>query len=277
MQLNRLKAAQDRVQATLAKAKALYGVDINPTVRIDIKGRVAGWAGCKICRITLKRTYTLRLNRELVLGDQHHQDMLDETIPHEVAHLVCYARPELGRNHDSGWRQICIALGGNGDDRHGYAVEYAHGGFRYRASCGKEVVVSRVIHQRIQAGSTRRLRSTGGTINRYSPWNEDGQPLRVTNTRPTVAAIDWAKVPRVYQHHTILVPAPVQTALRNAVTQPSTAVSQGRTKAEQVRNMIRAARARGQGQDSVVERVMREINMKRVQASRYVSENWSKV
>lgn len=42
-------------------------------------------------------------------------DALKETIPHEIAHLVCFFRPELGRKHDTGWQRVCRQLGGNGN------------------------------------------------------------------------------------------------------------------------------------------------------------------
>lgn len=54
----------------------------------------------------------VRLNRLAIV--QNPLDMLEDTIPHEVAHLVCHLRPYLGRGHDNGWRTVCLALGGSG-------------------------------------------------------------------------------------------------------------------------------------------------------------------
>lgn len=35
-----------------------------------------------------------------------------EVIPHELAHIVCFCRPELGKGHDDGWKDVCRYLGG---------------------------------------------------------------------------------------------------------------------------------------------------------------------
>jgi predicted SprT family Zn-dependent metalloprotease len=39
--------------------------------------------------------------------------MLEDTVPHEIAHFVCQVKG-LGKNHDEGWRKVCRELGGNG-------------------------------------------------------------------------------------------------------------------------------------------------------------------
>jgi SprT protein len=176
--MDRFAAIRNKTREVLARAKELYGVDINPTISFNLRGRVAGWAGCKLCRLTATRNYTLRYNRGLIDGN-HFDDMMNETVPHEVAHLVCYARPELGRKHDGGWRRVCLALGGNGNTRHDYDVTYAHGGYTYRATCGTEVTVSKIIHGRIQAGQSRTLRRTGGRLDKWCAWAPAGRPLSV--------------------------------------------------------------------------------------------------
>jgi predicted SprT family Zn-dependent metalloprotease len=176
MELNRFTAIRNKASEVLAQARQLYGVDINPTVAFNLRGRVAGWAGCKHCRITNTRKYTLRFNQDLI-ASKHFEDIRDETVAHEIAHLVCFARPELGRNHDQGWRRVCLALGGNGNPRHEYEVTYAHGGITYRATCGTSVTVSNIIHRRIQAGQTRTLRKTGGKLHKNCMWVPEGKML----------------------------------------------------------------------------------------------------
>lgn len=87
-------------------------------IRYDIKGKVSGEASWK--RVGSEKHYTLRFNKEAILN--HTEDMIKETIPHEVAHLVCYARPELGKNHNRGWKHVCKILGGNGERCHSYSL-----------------------------------------------------------------------------------------------------------------------------------------------------------
>ena len=44
--------------------------------------------------------------------------VLNETIPHEIAHIFS-EQLQLGRCHDNGWKRVCIALGGSGEIRCG--------------------------------------------------------------------------------------------------------------------------------------------------------------
>jgi SprT protein len=178
--MNRFVEFTARTRKVIADAERLFGVKIDPVIAYNLRGKVAGWASCKRCRIT-GQAYNLkvRFNQDLIRGD-HYQDMLDETLPHEIAHLVCFVNPALGRKHDSGWRRVCLALGGNGNTRHSYDVEYARGTFRYRASCGTVVEVSSIIHKRIQAGQRRRLPRTGGILSRNSPFSTTGEPGPLT-------------------------------------------------------------------------------------------------
>lgn len=87
---------------------------------------------------------------------QNVEDYLAETVPHEVAHLVCFARPHLGQRHDDGWRRICKALGGRADVK--YKNEYdlrqrkrIH--YVYATPKAGRFEVSDVRHARIQEGT----------------------------------------------------------------------------------------------------------------------------
>jgi predicted SprT family Zn-dependent metalloprotease len=53
-------------------------------------------------------SFSLELNLE-----EDHRLLADDTIPHEVAHLICFHNPRLGQDHDQGWKEICRDLGGN--------------------------------------------------------------------------------------------------------------------------------------------------------------------
>ena len=269
--LQRMAAIRSKTQEVLAKAKELYGVDIKPTISFNLRGRVAGWAGCKFCRVNQQRVYTLRYNRDCVTGN-HFEDMRDETVPHEVAHLVCYARPELGRKHDAGWRRICLELGGNGNTRHDYAVTYAHGGWDYIATCGTKVAVSNIIHQRIQAGQGRVLRKTGGKVNRWCRFARQGSTMPASSPngeQPAGVSRNWELAQAFVMQHAQpqQTPQPVQATVR-----PVQAIS----KAEQVRAWIREAKRSGNQPSSVVIRAINVLNMARSQATKYVSENWAR-
>jgi len=102
------KSFDKAVRAELTRAGEMYGLEdqmAKVTIAIDIKGfRCAGQA----CWDT-KRQYRIRFHPEYV--ENHYAQMVKETIPHEVAHIVCMMRPELGKNHDSGWRKVFNTLG----------------------------------------------------------------------------------------------------------------------------------------------------------------------
>lgn len=109
-----LKEFNDAVAACLKKASDIYGVNLstaNVEILNDVKGRAAGWA-----HPMRYGKYKLRFNLEAI--EKHNEQMTKDTIPHEVAHLVCYARPELGKKHDAGWKAVCRRLGGDDSRTH---------------------------------------------------------------------------------------------------------------------------------------------------------------
>lgn len=263
--MDRFAEITRKTQEVLARAEKLYGVKINPSIAFNLRGRVAGWAGCRFCRVTRQATqFTLRFNQDLING-KHFEDMRDETVPHEVAHLVCYARPDLGRKHDAGWRRVCIALGGNGNTRHDYDVVPVGGGFTYRATCGREITVSALIHRKIQAGQTRILKRSKGRINRDCAWAPHGQPLP---HKPSLAPVVLDRVVSV-----------VRTAPPAPVARPVAAVQApvgGGSWADRVRAVIRRARAEGRGPDWVVQHAINDMGMKPTSARNCVKANWDR-
>ena len=91
-----------------AKAAGMYGSDFsNVEIRFDLKGRCAGTASRRNGR------YVLRFNHDM-LSREAFDHVLNDTVPHEIAHLVCFMNPMLGRNHNHGWAHVCMRLGGSG-------------------------------------------------------------------------------------------------------------------------------------------------------------------
>lgn len=196
MEPNRFEAIRNKTTEVLAKVRLLYGVDLKPLVSFNLRGRVAGWAGCRHC--SGQRIYTLRFNRELIVGN-HFEDIRDNTVAHEIAHLVCYARPELGKNHDAGWRRVCLALGGNGDAQHDYEITYANGSWDYISTAGHKITISNIRHKKVQQGTSYTLKHGMGRIDRYCRFAASGwsMPENPPNGRvvaePRVPA-GWAQV-----------------------------------------------------------------------------------
>lgn len=100
-------------QVKLNEAALKFGTTFcTDAVRItyDVRGRVAGRAGIK------RGVYFMQFNPEAVV--KYNEDMTKDTIPHEIAHLVCFNQRHLGSGHDSGWKYVCRMLGGDDSRTH---------------------------------------------------------------------------------------------------------------------------------------------------------------
>lgn len=100
--------------------------------------------------------------------ENYWDDMVEDTIPHEVAHVIDYMI--RGRsNHDRKWQYIAYTLGCTGKPTHNYDYVPARKTrvYIYKATCGTEIKLTAVRHGKIQKkGVTYTVRSTGGSINR---------------------------------------------------------------------------------------------------------------
>jgi SprT protein len=109
----------ERVKECVEHARNLYGWF--PMPEIDFfarKTRYAGFAHYK--RDSNGLSLKVEFNQEGV--DRFLDYILNDTVPHEVAHVVCYAFPNLGSNHDRGWKQVCKALGGSSQRTHNLSL-----------------------------------------------------------------------------------------------------------------------------------------------------------
>lgn len=108
------------------------------------------------------------------------------TVPHEIAHIVCYMNPNLGRNHDSGWKRVCMSLGGSGSrlmqtgaatdamraalaQKRAVRVQRRGGatGYLYRTASGIEITLTAIRHKKVLTGrATYRARQDGSLIGR---------------------------------------------------------------------------------------------------------------
>lgn len=129
----------------IEKAQETFGVDLtNTTVLMDLKGLTAAWAERQGDELTLK------FNEEAI--EKYYDDMVKETIPHEVAHLVCFQMPHLGKGHDAGWKTVCSMLGGKYHRCHDMELTPARKKrtFEYISEDGDLLVLSIVRHNKLQ-------------------------------------------------------------------------------------------------------------------------------
>jgi len=117
-----------KCREVVAKAKVLYphlatALD-KVQVRFDLKGRAAGQARGN--GWGTKSNFWVRFNRDM-LKREAFDTILNDTVPHEYAHIVCFMDRTLGNNHDSGWARVCKNLGGTGDRCHDEDVVHGKG------------------------------------------------------------------------------------------------------------------------------------------------------
>lgn len=161
--LDKFKAEVRRV-LELANRKYAYKLSRDPFKDTEILFTKTG----KTAAVAGEKNYKYYLNFNLQAIRKEWDDMFTNTIPHEVAHLVCYKFPHLGRDHNQGWKDVCRALGGDGAVTHSYSITHVHGSYIYKADCGTEVYLSKQKHNNVQRGSSYRLTSTGGVYNSSS-------------------------------------------------------------------------------------------------------------
>lgn len=265
-----VNAIQAKVAQCIAAAEAKFGIKMpEVTVRCDLRGRAAGVAGYTINRATGETSgFYLRFNRaHMALGGKTWEHLLNDTVPHEVAHSVCQAFPRLGSGHDAGWQRVCLALGGNGRTR--YSEEDAPEAiaaarpYVYITTAGNTVRVTKVIHNKIQRlGMSYTYKGGLGKINRQCQYNYATAPAVASSTKPVVVA----------QPAT----APVQRTTAPTVAAPVQRTT-GVTNASLVRARIAQAKARAEAPAVVVQWAADTLGMKVALAKAYVKNNWDKV
>lgn len=168
---NKIEAIRKATEACLEKADEIYGTKLagNVAIRFDIRGyRMAGQAGFK------HGNFFLRFHPEYI--ESNFDDMLNNTVPHEVAHIVGYATNIGIRRHNDAWKAACLKLGGNGKRCHSMDNEDfapskderiakydARRPFAYEDEHGRVHYVTAQLHKKMHEGWVRKA----GGIRRY--------------------------------------------------------------------------------------------------------------
>lgn len=128
------------VHECLNKASSMYDLpELNPanvTITYKPNGLCIGSAS--------RRSKRCFLTFSLEAIQKYPDEMVNDTIPHEVAHLVCFIKPHYGSNHDAGWKRVCRNLGGDDSRTHHLDVTPA-----------KQKVITRYVY--VVQGHTRVL------------------------------------------------------------------------------------------------------------------------
>jgi|GEM_PF-3404077 len=145
-----------------AKARQLFPAftlqDEDLPIVFTQSGRVAGMAKRK------GDIYNIEFNVEAILRDW--EEMVNNTIPHEMAHIVDMFLHGGRSSHGPRWQSIAYALGCNPRRTHNIPLTKARRPRRYLyiASCGTQIELGSRHHRRVSKGETFIVKKTGGSI-----------------------------------------------------------------------------------------------------------------
>lgn len=136
-----------------------------PYVQFEIVPNMGRNAGMAMGANRIKVNYTLAV--------QNMDYMCNNTIPHEIAHIICVYFG-WDRGHGRNWKRVAMSLGCSGDR----CFDSAKTGmvpvklrqrnrYEYVASCGTVVWLSDVMHNKVTNGQQRILASTKGRISKH--------------------------------------------------------------------------------------------------------------
>ena len=244
-----------KCKEVFATATAMYGVDLSKCdVRFDLKGRAGGMA----CR--RGGQVFMRFNHDMMLRET--DEMVNVVVPHEIAHIVCFLKPSLGRNHDYGWARVCKALGGSGDRTHEMDVVYGKGTtYEYMSSTGHAIRVNDRRHQHIQSGRTLTYSKGLGMVSKtcaYSIVGARGQTLAqpiVKQGAPTKEVAPATIIPTLAVQAPVFRPNPF-VAPAPRVVQAAPVAAEGMSKAARSRALMLAGYQRGDSYEVVIAAMM---------------------
>lgn len=235
----RIAQVRAKVAALIARYEAGHPGQKVPQIdiRFDLRGRSAGQAGRR------GWNYFMRFNTDM-MQNQSWDHLINDTVPHELAHVICFANGS-DRGHGMFWRRTCQWLGGSGNTYHKEAVTYAKGEtYVYTTSTGHTVHLSATRHRKVQQGVSYRFRDGKGSINRTSAYSLLGdKPVQIV--APTV--------------------------------KPVVREVQAGSKAELVRAVIRRVRAQGGNEQQAQMLAVRELGLTPSYARNCVKFNWGRV
>jgi SprT protein len=119
-----------------------------PTIIFRQLGRRAGCATYSKNKIELNSDF---------FNNGHADDMINQTLPHEIAHLVASVKyGEMGRGHGYWWKHVMGLLGLTPNRCHCYSMENVKTKnppkFVYRCGCRSEIFFTKIRHNRHQSG-----------------------------------------------------------------------------------------------------------------------------
>jgi len=153
-----------QLQYWLDKARIAFGELPHFDLVYFAKGKTAGF--WRAYRESYGRRHALEFNVEAI--ENHFEDMVQNTIPHEIAHMIDFHLHGRSSGHGRRWQAIMLKLGVQPKRCHTMQLSSARRTkqFRYVAQCGTEIWLSTQRHNKVQRGSIFIVRVTKGKIAR---------------------------------------------------------------------------------------------------------------
>ncbi len=277
----------DKCKAILEIAKDKYGFHQNVQIRFDLRGRAAGMAG-----VRAGQNFYMRFNADMLTRDAF-EHVLNNTVPHEIAHLVCFDNRALGSGHNHGWARVCAGLGGNATRCHTEKVVFGKGTtYEYITTTGKEVRLGDRHHAMIQSGVpvSYRKSSGKGQVTKacaYTIVGIRGQSLAnpVAGKTPAVTPVNpiVQEARKSFTIGTAPVPAPLNPALlarfkhvNIPAAKPAT-MPAGTSKAAMARAIMLSGKTQGKTYEEVITAIMHATGHDRQLARATYKANAAKV
>lgn len=149
------------VREKIAECLEHYPAVPSPDVLYDLKGHTAGQA--------ISSRNQIRLNLALLKDSRYSDDMLNDTVPHEVAHIVVRFHFPLARSHGWEWQTVMNKFGVPATRCHNYETEAARTRkatsrpYPYHCQCQTHWM-TKLIHGRIQKGREYSCRDCKGIL-----------------------------------------------------------------------------------------------------------------
>jgi SprT protein len=127
-----------------------------PRIDYDLRGNTSGHADSS----------HISINLDYLLDERYQEDFLNETLPHEVAHVVqCQVWP-TSKSHGNEWKLIMRWLGKAPDRCHEYEPKPARKTkkYLYRCPCGDLFPAGANVHNKLQNGQVRTHSKCGSRI-----------------------------------------------------------------------------------------------------------------
>lgn len=153
-----------RINQTVAKANRLYEINLS-LIAIEFGNTMTASAG--IAKYDGKGKYSIKISVPYM--ESYPELIIKETIPHEVAHTVCFAlydarKPNGDLGHGDGWKEVAKALGATPEAKYQIPQDKrpAKVYYRYVDDKGTEIDLPVKYHRMLQ-DQYRVLRTDAGT------------------------------------------------------------------------------------------------------------------